>query len=91
MKKVMLFASVALVAFSASIAEAQGPGGGRPRGGFGGRPSFDTLLSAFDADDSGDLASDEVPGRVWYRLSQADSDDNGIVTRKEFESFGKPQ
>lgn len=91
MRKVMLFASVALVAFSASLAEAQGPGGGRPRGGFGGRPSFDTLLSAFDADGSGDLASDEVPGRVWYRLSQADSDGNGKVTRKEFESFGKPK
>ena len=90
MKTVMLFASVALVAFIASIAEAQVPGGNRPRGGFGGRPSFETLLSAFDANDSGDLASDEVPGRIWFRLSQADSDDNGVVTRKEFESFGKP-
>lgn len=91
MKKVMLFASVALVAFSASAAEAQGPSSGRPRSGFGGRPSFDTLLYVFDADESGDLASEEVPGRVWYRLSQADSDDNGVVTRKEFDSFGKPQ
>lgn len=89
MKRVMLFASVAMVALSASIAEAHGPGGGRPRGGFG-RPSFDTLLNAFDADDSGDLASEEVPNRVWFRLSQADSDDNGVVTRNEFESFGKP-
>lgn len=91
MKKVLLLASFALVAFSASTAEAQGPGGDRPRGGFGGRPSYDVLLSAFDADQSGDLALDEVPGRVWFRLSQADSDNNGIVTRKEFESFGKPK
>ena len=61
--------------------------GQRPRGGFGGRPSYDMLLSAFDSDDSKDLAKDEVPGRVWYRLSQADADGDGIVTRKEFDSF----
>jgi len=84
MKFVLVFASLALAAFFASAAEAQGPGG------YGGRPSFDTLLSAFDSDKSGDLASNEVPDRVWFRLSKADSDKNGVVTRKEFESVGNP-
>jgi hypothetical protein len=49
------------------------------------------LLGAFDSDDSEDLSEDEVPGRVWYRLSQADADDNGLVNRQEFEAFGKPR
>lgn len=62
---------------------AAGPGGGPGRG----RPSFDTLLSAFDADDDGELAEDEVPAPVWYRLSMADANDNGSVTRDEFDSF----
>ena len=73
------------------IASEDGPGGGRPRGGFGGRASFDMLLSIFDGDDSSDLSEDEVPGRVWGRLSQADADGDGIVTREEFESVGKPR
>ena len=53
---------------------AQGPGGQR-----GGKPSFDRLLEAFDADESNSLSEDEVPGRVWSRLSQADADDDGEV------------
>lgn len=70
---------------TADSAAAGGPGGGRPGG--GGRPSFDTLLSAFDADGDDELAEDEVPARVWSRLSNADADDNGSVSREEFESY----
>lgn len=81
--------AVVLLALSSSSANAQGPGGG-PRGGMGGRPQFDMLLKAFDGDDSGDLEADEVPKRVWMRLSQADANGDGIVTRKEFDSFGRP-
>ncbi len=66
-------------------ASAAGPGGGGQ--GRGGRPSFDTLLSAFDADDDGELAEDEVPVPVWRRLSMADADESGSVTRDEFDSF----
>ena len=67
---------------------AEGPGGGR-----GGRPSFDRLLEAFDTDASESLSKDEVPGRVWARLSQADADGDGAVTREEFDGYkpgGKP-
>ena len=53
----------------------------------GGRPSFDQLLEAFDKDASGSLAKDEVPGRVWTRLSQADADGDGCVTREEFDGY----
>ena len=58
-------------------------------GGRGGAPSFDTLLGAFDANDDGELAEDEVPAPVWRRLSNADADDNGSVTRYEFQAARK--
>ena len=76
---------------SNQVAAEDGPGGGRPRDGFGGRPSFDFLLNVFDGDDSGDLAEEELPGRVWGRLSQADTDGDGVVTREEFESIESPR
>ena len=86
--KTKLWCGVVLAAVIAmgvtESASSAGPGGG----GFGrGRPSFDTLLSAFDADEDGELAEDEVPAPVWLRLSMADADDNGLVTRDEFDSF----
>ncbi|MFO0940672.1 MAG: hypothetical protein U0930_07885 [Pirellulales bacterium] len=89
MKTSLSLLTLVVLALSNSSANAQVPGGG-PRGGMGGRPPFDMLLKAFDSDNSGDLDAEEVPYRVWTRLSQADSDDNGVVTRKEFESFGRP-
>ncbi len=87
--KISLWCSMVLavvVAMGATeSATAAGPGGGGSCR--GGRPSFDTLLAAFDANDDGKLAEDEVPAQVWYRLSMADADDNGSVTRDEFDSF----
>lgn len=58
-----------------------------PQRGSGSRPSFDKLLSAFDADKNGELSKSEVPGRVWLRLSAADANADGKVTRQEFESY----
>jgi hypothetical protein len=79
-----LIGGIAALMFAASAAEvsAQGPGGGR-----GGKPSFDRLLDAFDVDDSESLSEVEVPGRVWSRLSQADADGDGAVTREEFDGY----
>ena len=76
---------VALAAFltmgASGLASAGAPPSER-----GGRPSFARLLSAFDTDKNGELAQDEVPEPVWYRLSRADGDDNGSVTRAEFDA-----
>ena len=77
-----LVAVLAIVAL-ADEASAQRPGGG-PRGG---RPSFDRLLRAFDANGDEALDEDEVPGRVWSRLSWADANDDGAVSREEYDSF----
>lgn len=82
--KTYLWRGVVLAALIAmgvtDSASAAGPAGG-------GRPSFEKLLSAFDDNDDGQLSEDEVPVPVWRRLSMADADDNGSVTRDEFDSF----
>ena len=83
----IMLAAMAMLAASANAVSAQGPFGPRGPGGHGGRPSFDRLLEAFDDNDDKSLEQDEVPGRVWWRLSQADADDDGYVTRKEFDSY----
>jgi hypothetical protein len=85
MKKCVLLALLAVVGLVGS-ASAQKPGGA----GRGGRPSFDKLLEAFDANDDSELTEDEVPERVWMRLSHADADDDGSVTRDEFDAVKKP-
>ena len=74
---------VAMVVAMGAGAASAGPEG---RSG-GGRPSFDKLIGAFDADDNGELAEDEVPTPVWLKLSNADADENGSVTREEFDSY----
>lgn len=82
-RKWLMGAIAALVfAVGADTSSAQRPGGGR-----GEKPSFDRLLEAFDEDASESLSEDEVPGRVWARLSQADADGDGEVTREEFDAF----
>ena len=83
---IMLVAMVVLTANSLEVS-AQRPGGQMGPGGRGGRPSFDRLLLAFDQNDDEELEENEVPPRVWSRLSQADADDDGYVTRKEFDSY----
>ncbi len=71
---------IALVAMAALVGDVSAQ---PPRG--GGRPSFDRLLNAFDANDDGGLEKDEVPRPVWARLSQADANADGVVTEEEFD------
>lgn len=58
---------------------------GPPHG--GGRPSFERLLTAFDANGDEALDESETPPRVWARLSNADADGDGVVTQDEFDSY----
>ncbi|HRX81514.1 MAG TPA: hypothetical protein P5307_20735, partial [Pirellulaceae bacterium] len=37
----------------------------------------------FDADEDGALTVDEVPERLWERISQADANEDGTVTADE--------
>lgn len=74
------FLTLTVLMVSAVEVSAQPPGRG-------GRPSYDRLLGAFDANDDDALEEDEVPAAVWSRLSQADASDDGVVTRNEFDSY----
>jgi Ca2+-binding EF-hand superfamily protein len=83
--KSILCGLLAVIGF-ADLASAQKPEGvGR-----GGRPSFDKLLQAFDENQDGALSEEEVPERVWMRLSLADADGSGTVSRDEFDAVRKP-
>lgn len=80
----------ALLAVSAHLGtvetvQAQGPGG--LPGGLPGRPSFDRILKAFDANNDGALEESELPPRVWIHRSKADANGDGVITEKEFGSF----
>lgn len=44
------------------------------------------LFERFDTDNSGSLASSEVPERLWNRLARADADANGDVTLDEIKA-----
>ena len=85
MTKSVLWGLLAMIGF-ADLASAQKPvGDGR-----GGRPSFDKLLQAFDENQDESLSEDEVPEPVWLRLSLADADEDGAVTRDEFDAVRNP-
>lgn len=81
MKSRIWFVAVAALAACLLVADLA------PAQGRGGRPSFDKLLEAFDDNEDGELTEDEVPPRVWARLKNADANDDGSVTRKEFDSY----
>lgn len=78
--------------------ERQGPAGrgpGRPgfgpegfggRGPQGGPPPADVVFERFDGNRDGKLTKDEAPEFVWERLSHADADGDGAVTKSEFEN-----
>lgn len=79
----LALAVIVCLSGAATAAETQqgGPGGR------GGRPGFDRLLTAFDANGDEALDVSEVPEAVWFRLSMADANADGIVDRAEFDGF----
>ncbi len=76
-------AALALTGSSALAEESRGAGGPpwARGGGQGPRPLM--LFQVFDSDEDGALSEDEVPAPVWARLSMADLNDDGAVTREE--------
>jgi len=61
---------------------AGGGRGGRPGGGAGGGDMFANL----DKDKDGKLTETEVPEQLWARLSKADKDADGAVSKAEMEA-----
>lgn len=58
------------------------PGGGRPGQGGGGAEMF----TNFDKNKDDKLTSDEVPEAIWERMSKADKDADGAVSKAELEA-----
>lgn len=50
-----------------------------------GPPSGNQLFDNFDIDKDGKLSEDEVFPRMWFHLRRADLNNDGFVTREEFE------
>ena len=66
-----------------------GPGGpGRPGPGVGpvGMPSAEMLFEHFDREKKGVLTKDNVPAPVWDRISKADANGDGSVTKEELKT-----
>jgi hypothetical protein len=47
-------------------------------------PPIDLIVFRFDANDDNILSEDEIPPRMWLRLSKADENGDGSITRDEF-------
>lgn len=52
-----------------------------------GRPPFEKFLAIFDQNSDDQLEQSELPPPVWDRMSQADGNGDGIVTKQEYDSF----
>ncbi len=73
---------------AASTVTAQPPDGVAGPG-RGGPPDPEALFQRMDKNSDGQLSQDEVPGPAWNRLSRADADGDGIVTKDEMKSVMK--
>lgn len=49
------------------------------------------LFGHFDKDGKGFLTKDSVPEPLWDRISKADADKDGKVTKEELEAYRKNQ
>ena len=84
MKNCLFAALVAVCTMSVSeplMAQRGGGGGSRSK------PLYDRLLSAFDANRDGVLAAIECPAMLWNRISVADTNLDGYVTRAEYDGY----
>lgn len=60
-----------------------GPGAGSGEGGAG------PMFSRFDTDKDGKLSKTEVPAEMWDKLSKADDDADGLISKEELEKVYK--
>jgi len=92
MKAVLTTAAALLLTIALAVPAYAEEGGGRD-GGKGGkrkRPHAGKLFEKFDKNKDGSLTSDEVPEKAWARISKADADGDGAVTKAELrEAFKK--
>lgn len=66
---------------------AQGQRGGEQRE----RPTFAKLIKEMDANEDGKLAKDELKGPLKENFAKVDTDEDGFITKEEFEKAPKPK
>ena len=82
MKSLLTLTSALLLALALATPAFAEDGGGR-KGKGKGRHGKGHIFHKFDKNKDGALTSDEVPARLWERLSKCDADGNGAVTKEE--------
>tara|TARA_R110002096_G_scaffold23511_6_gene74828 strand:+ start:82 stop:984 length:903 start_codon:yes stop_codon:yes gene_type:complete len=76
---------------AAGMASGMRPGGEGKGGGQKGTPTggSDAVISKFDKNADDKLAKDEVPAEMWDKVRKADTDADGLVSKKELEEVYK--
>ena len=82
MKSILLKTCVLLCALALAVPAYAEGGGGKRQGGKKGRRAGQ-LFEKFDKNKDGALTSDEVPENCWTKISRADADGDGAVTKAE--------
>jgi len=72
--------------FKAMRGAGGGPGAGKPGAGRPGGGGPEAMFSRFDKDKDGKIAESEVPAEMWGKLRKADTDADGLVSKKELGS-----
>ena len=54
-------------------------------------PTFKELLKEMDADENEKLSKEELKGPLKNDFSEVDSDDDGFITKEEFDNAPKPK
>ena len=62
-----------------------------PSGKRGGPPSFSQLIEEMDSNKDGKIAEIEVKGQLKNDFSKIDSNNDGYISKEEFERRSKPQ
>ena len=90
MTSLSLLLAVALAAPAFAGEGEGGRRGGRGEGKRGGgKAKCERLFQKFDQNEDGALTSDEVPEKLWTRISKADADGSGGVTKEELKAAHK--
>ena len=88
MKSILSLATacaLAIVLATPALAEDGDKGGKGKRG----KGKCGRIFAKFDKDKSGTLTSDEVPEKLWSRISKADTDGDGAVSKAEAKAAKK--
>ena len=54
-------------------------------------PTYEQLLEAMDSTKDGKLSADEVEGPLKEMFAKVDTDEDGFITKEEFENAPKPK